>query len=158
MKKSYIYYPAILIFGWLLLGLTPISGKSPVTFERETIIIKTKNGKHSFNAEIAETKEQLETGLMYRTSLADDAAMFFIFKDNSKINMWMKDTMISLDMLFIDKQGKIVYIAKNTKTDSLNIITAGDKPVKAVLELKGGVSESRNINIGDEVIYKGIMK
>ncbi|MEK6746905.1 MAG: DUF192 domain-containing protein [Pseudomonadota bacterium] len=158
MKKPYIYYPAILIFGWLLLGLTPVYGKSPVTFEREIIIIKTKNGKHSFNAEIAETKEQLETGLMYRTSLADDAAMFFIFKDNSKINMWMKDTMISLDMLFIDKQGKIVYIAKNTKTDSLNIITAGDKPVKAVLELKGGVSESRNINIGDEVIYKGIMK
>ena len=155
MKKSYIYHPLILVFSLLLLGFSPIPDKSSVKFEQEKITVKTTNGEHIFDAEIAITKEQLEAGLMYRTSLPENKAMLFILPDNSRIGMWMKNTLISLDMLFIDNLGKIVYIAKNTKPNSLDIISAGDKPVSAVLELKGGLSEAKNINIGDEVIFKG---
>jgi uncharacterized protein len=158
MKKSYIYHPLILAFSWLIMGLSPIADKPEVKFEQEKIAVKTANGEYTFDTEIAKTKEQLETGLMYRESLAQNKAMLFMLPGNERVGMWMKNTLIPLDMLFIDKLGKIVYIARNTKPNSLDIISAGDKPVNAVLELKAGTAEAKNINIGDKVIYKGEKK
>lgn len=155
---SYTYYPLVVAFGLLLSGILPIPEKSPVTFDQEKITIKTATGKYHYDVEVAINEAQQERGLMYRTSLTDYKGMLFIFSGDNKVSMWMKNTLISLDMLFIDKLGKIVYIAKNAKPDSLDIISPGDAPVIAVLELKGGSSEAHNINIGDEVIYKAVTK
>lgn len=158
MKKPYKYYPMIIVMSSFLLGLMPLPKHSAVTFEHETIVIKTAKEERYYDTEMAINDEQQKVGLMYRTTLADDKGMLFTFPGDEKINMWMKNTLIPLDMLFIDKQGKIVYIAKNTQPNSLAMINAGDAQVSAVLELKAGASDTGNINIGDTVIYKVIKK
>lgn len=156
MKKPHIFFILSIVSICLLMGFSPIPEKSPVTFEQEKITIKTASGEYSYNAEIARNEAQQERGLMYRTSLADNNGMLFLFNGNKQVNMWMKNTLIPLDMLFIDKLGKIAYIAKNAKPNSLDIINAGDAPVSAVLELKGGAADEHHINVGDQVIYKDI--
>ena len=106
-------------------------------------------GAH-FTVEEARSPEQMERGLMFRESLAPDRGMLFIFESPQTAAMWMKDTQIPLDMLFIDARGKIVYVATDTVPESENIITAG-VPVKAVLELAAGTCEKRGIKTGDAI-------
>lgn len=154
MKKTYIYVIITLIFCGFYSSSFAIAKESPVIFDREKIIIQTSKGEQTYNIEIAITNEQLEVGLMFRESLPKNDGMLFIFNDEQKVNMWMKNTLISLDILFIDKAGKIVYIAENAKPNSLDIINAGNATVRAVLELGGGTAKENNINIGDKIIYK----
>ncbi|MEZ5690923.1 MAG: DUF192 domain-containing protein [Rickettsiales bacterium] len=125
-----------------------------VSFNKEQIFIATKNGKKEYKVEIASTIKQLEIGLMYRKNLPKDNGMLFLFNKEQKIYMWMKNTYISLDMLFIDNSGKIVYIAENTTPNSLDIISSGNIPARAVLELNAGDVKKNGISIGDKVIYK----
>lgn len=106
-------------------------------------------GAH-FTVEEARTPEQMERGLMFRESLAPDRGMLFIFETPQPTSMWMKNTLIPLDMLFIDAHGKIVYVAADTTPESEDIITAG-VPVKAVLELATGTCEKRGIKTGDVI-------
>ncbi len=124
---------------------------------KESLTIKTATGEQEFITEIAATKEQQESGLMHREDLQENAGMLFVFPREGKVGMWMKNTLIPLDMLFIDKAGKIIYIAHKTKPDSLEVISAGDKPAKMVLEIKGGVAKEKNIATGDVVIYKDLL-
>ena len=107
-------------------------------------------GTHHFTVEEARTPAQLEQGLMWRDHLAPDHGMLFIFPKPQVARMWMKDTRISLDMLFIDTAGKVLYIAHNTEPENYTTITAG-VPVKAVLELPGGTCKKKGINVGDKV-------
>lgn len=125
-----------------------------VVFARNDITILTANAEYKYNAEIAASEKQLEIGLMQRSTLPENEAMLFIFPENTRVNMWMKNTIIPLDMLFIDRSGKIIYIVRDTKPESLDIINAGNVFVRAVLEIKGGTSKAKNINVGDKVIYK----
>ncbi len=129
-----------------------------VIFKREEVIIHTTNGDKKYNTEIAITDEQQKIGLMYRDKLPANEAMLFLFSHDQKINMWMKNTLIPLDMLFIDNSGKIVHIAPNATPNSLTVINAGDTPVLAVLELKGGIAKEHNIKIGDQVDYRTFKK
>lgn len=105
-----------------------------------------------FTIEIATTQAQQEQGLMNRKTMKDDAGMLFVFEKSEPVFMWMKNTYISLDMVFIDEQGAIIQIAENTKPLSEAIIS-GTKPTKAVLELKAGTCKKQSIQIGDKVIY-----
>ncbi len=109
-------------------------------------------GAHRFTVEVATTPQEQETGLMNRDHLAPDAGMLFVFPSEQYASMWMKNTLIPLDMLFIDTHGAIVFIAKNTVPESLDIISA-DRPVKAVLELAGGTCDKQGITIGDRVSH-----
>ncbi|MBL1431396.1 DUF192 domain-containing protein [Oceanicaulis sp. AH-315-P02] len=89
-------------------------------------------------------------GLMFVKQMDDDRGMLFDFEQSRTVNMWMKDTLISLDMIFLDAKGKIVTIARNTKPNSLRRISSG-VAVMAVLEVNAGLSRKWGIKRGDQV-------
>lgn len=118
----------------------------------ERLRIDNEAGSHEFQIEVAKTDRQKEKGLMFRESLAPDAGMLFIYDEPQHVSMWMKNTLIPLDMLFIDRERKVVRIARNTTPRSLASIPSG-QIVWAVLELRGGRSAELGIREGSRVTY-----
>ncbi len=109
-------------------------------------------GRHRFNVELAETPAQMEQGLMFRKELAPDSGMLFDFKQPTVATMWMHNTLIPLDMLFVDANGRIVNIHERAVPQSDAIIAAA-APVRAVIELNGGTAARLGIKPGDRVLY-----
>lgn len=120
---------------------------------RTELVIATATAKYRFQIEVARTAEQRRTGLMFRRHLAADAGMLFTFDPPQLVSMWMKNTVLPLDMLFIDTQGRIVNIARDTTPFSLDRINS-DGPVAAVLEVAGGTAERLGIKAGDRVEHE----
>jgi hypothetical protein len=121
--------------------------------ERYPLLVQGQDGtENRFTVELALTPQAQQAGLMNRDSLPDDGGMFFPFEASGNHSFWMKNTLISLDMLFIDEEGVIRYIHHNATPGSLEGVSAG-VPVKAVLELKGGQAQARGIKEGDRVVY-----
>lgn len=116
----------------------------------QTLEIVTKSGVKVFNVEIARTTEERERGLMYRKELPDGQGMLFDFSPQQEVSMWMKNTYVSLDMIFIRADGRILRIAESTKPLSERIISSGG-PVKAVLEVVAGTARKDGIAAGDRV-------
>jgi uncharacterized membrane protein (UPF0127 family) len=92
---------------------------------------------------------------MFVRDMDDHAGMLFVFPGDQRVTMWMKNTYMSLDMVFIAADGRIEYIAKRTTPLSLGIISAPN-PARAVLELKGGISERLGIRVGDRVLHRSL--
>ena len=99
---------------------------------------------------MAVTPEQRVQGLQNRRRLPLTAGMLFDFKTRAPVAMWMKNTHVSLDMVFIDEDGSVVRIAPNTRPLSLATIGSGG-PVRAVLELNAGTTERLGLRPGDMV-------
>ncbi|MEX2642519.1 MAG: DUF192 domain-containing protein [Acetobacterales bacterium] len=118
----------------------------------ELTIATADGARHEFRIEIARSSAEKNQGLMFRQALAEDAGMLFDWPDRPVATMWMKNTFIPLDMLFIDADGRIVHIARRTVPHSLETVTAGRR-VRAVLELRGGTADRRGIAVGDRVIH-----
>jgi uncharacterized membrane protein (UPF0127 family) len=118
--------------------------------ELEPLEIVTKSGVQVFSVELAKTDKERETGLMYRKELADGRGMLFDFTPEQQVSMWMKNTFISLDMIFIGADGRILRIAENTEPQSLKIISSGG-PAKGVLEVIAGTAKKYGIAPGDKV-------
>jgi len=118
----------------------------------QTLEIVTKSGVHVFSVELAVTEEQLSRGLMFRKRLPEGEGMLFDFRRDQPVTMWMKNTLIPLDMLFIRADGRIARIAENTKPLSTDIIPSGE-PVRAVLEVIGGTARKFGIAPGDRVAH-----
>jgi uncharacterized protein len=118
--------------------------------EQQTLEIASKSGVHSFAVEIAVTDEERSRGLMYRKSVPESYGMLFDFKRDQEVSMWMKNTYVSLDMIFIRSDGRIQRIAENTETLSEKIISSGG-PVRAVLEVVAGTAKKFGIEAGDRV-------
>src|SRR3981189_2918995 len=114
----------------------------------EPLEIVTKTGVQVFSVEVATTEQEKETGLMYRKELADGKGMLFDFSPEQEVSMWMKNTFISLDMLFIRADGRILRIADNTEPESTRIISSGG-PAKGVLEVIAGTAKKYGIAPGD---------
>ncbi|MDA8231061.1 MAG: DUF192 domain-containing protein [Magnetospirillum sp.] len=120
-------------------------------FGHSLVMIDLGGGaKHAFSVEVATTPAQHSQGLMYRRELAADAGMLFDFGDPQDVSMWMKNTFIPLDMVFIADDGRIVGITQRAVPQSLAII-ASPQPVRAVLEINGGRASSLGIRVGDRV-------
>ncbi|MFM8747927.1 MAG: DUF192 domain-containing protein [Aestuariivirga sp.] len=119
----------------------------------EPVTIATEDDAWMFTTEIADTEELRQRGLMFRQHLAEDRGMLFDFGEPRPVAMWMKNTLIPLDMLFIRKDGTIAYIAENTTPGSLDAIGVTE-PVLAVLELAGGVTRKHGIRAGDTVYHR----
>ncbi len=135
----------------LALGLGCGLAASPArAADMQTLEIVTKSGVKVFNVEIAKTTEERERGLMYRKELPDGQGMLFDFSPQQEVSMWMKNTYVSLDMIFIQADGRILRIAENTKPLSERIISSGG-PVKAVLEVVAGTARKDGIAAGDRV-------
>lgn len=117
-----------------------------------TLEIATRNGVHIFSVEMATTDEEKQKGLMYRRELADGKGMLFDFSPEQQISMWMKNTYISLDMIFIRADGRILRIAENTEPESTRIISSGGL-ARGVLEVPAGTAQKYGIAPGDQVSH-----
>jgi hypothetical protein len=114
--------------------------------------IATRNGVQAFSVEIATTEQEKQTGLMYRKELADGKGMLFDFNPEQEVSMWMKNTYVSLDMIFIRADGRILRIAENTEPLSTRIISS-QGPARAVLEVVAGTAQKYGIRPGDRVVH-----
>ena len=114
--------------------------------------IVTRNGVQVFSVEMATTEQEKETGLMYRKELADGKGMLFDFSPEQQVSMWMKNTYISLDMIFIRADGRILRIAENTEPLSTAIISSGGL-AKGVLEVIAGTAKKYGIQPGDHIAH-----
>lgn len=114
--------------------------------------IRSANGSHDFQVEVAASEDEQQMGLMFREQLAPDRGMIFPFPSPRPASFWMKNTVIPLDMLFIRADGTIAYIAPQTKPLSLEPVGVGE-PVAAVLELAGGRAAELGIQEGDHVSW-----
>jgi uncharacterized membrane protein (UPF0127 family) len=120
-------------------------------FPRDLLSIVTASARqHRFEVLLARTAAQQERGLMFVSELPADSGMLFVQEPPRVMSMWMKNTLIPLDMLFIADDGRIVAIHARATPQSLAII-GYDKPVRAVLELRGGEAAARSIHAGDIV-------
>jgi uncharacterized protein len=119
---------------------------------KQQLVFVTKDGqRHLFNVEVAATPVQQETGLMFRKSVPPDGGMLFDWGAPRQSEMWMKNTLVPLDMVFIDADGTIDSIAENTVPRSLRVI-ASHGPVLATVELAGGTTTRLGITVGDKVL------
>lgn len=125
--------------------------------EQQTLEIASKSGVHVFAVELAVTDEERQRGLMFRRSLPDSYGMLFDFKRDQDVSMWMKNTFVSLDMIFIRSDGRIQRIAENTEPQSERIIPSGG-PVRAVLEVVGGTAKKLGIEAGDRVAVPALRR
>jgi uncharacterized membrane protein (UPF0127 family) len=119
-------------------------------FPNTVLDIRTHGGREWFSVWVADTPARSEQGLMFLKWLPPDWGMLFPQDSPHVVSMWMKNTLIPLDMLFIDSQGRVVYIRERTTPQSEAIITT-PLPVKAVLELSGGQCARLGIRVGDKV-------
>ncbi len=139
-----IFSAAILIWAVLLLAWPARAAST------ETLEIATRTGVRVFAVEIARTDEERRTGLMHRRHLPEGRGMLFDFSPPQEISMWMKNTYISLDMIFIDADGRILRIAEDTEPESTKIISSRG-PARAVLEVIAGTARKYGIAPGDRV-------
>ena len=120
-------------------------------FDTQPLTIVTKDGKsHAFTVELAVTPGQREQGLMNRREMAPDHGMLFAFGETRQVFMWMKNTYLPLDMLFIGKDGKVRTIKENAEPHSEAIIDSRG-PIDYVLELNGGTVKRLGIRPGNRV-------
>jgi len=123
------------------------------SFPHSTVQIRTHDSAEWFSIWVADTPAREEQGLMFLHWLAPDQGMLFPQDPPRVMTMWMKNTLIPLDMLFIDGRGKILYIKANATPESEDIITYAS-PIRAVLELGGGEAARRGIRVGDTVRHE----
>ena len=148
-RHTILMFFVVLSIGWSTL----VNAQTGVSFERTDISIETKSGQHRFAVELAHTPEQLSVGLMFRRALPRDAGMLFDYARSQRVAMWMKNALIPLDILFIDKSGRIVHIRQRAVPGSMETISSR-VPVRGVLELNGGTVSRLGIARGDKVRHR----
>ena len=130
--------------------LTHVAAQDSTVFRMDRITIETRYSRRIFQVEIAETAAQRAQGLMWRMHLPMGTGMLFDFKITGPVIMWMKNTYIPLDILFITAKGVILNIVRETLPHSTRHIPSKG-PVRAVLELPGGSAKHFGIRAGDRV-------
>ena len=138
----------------LLLGAPPSAPTATAVAQEaratEPLGIVGKSGRHAFQVEVMRSDADRARGLMYRRSMPADHGMLFDFERAAPVNMWMKNTYLPLDMLFIRSDGTVARIAADTEPHSTRVISSNE-PVLAVLELNAGTSARLGIRPGDRV-------
>ena len=151
MKKGLTSYAraalaALAIFSFF----TVPSAFGDVLFKPASLKIETKNGAVLLNVEVADTEPKREQGLMFRRKLAEDHGMIFLFDEEHEITMWMKNTYIPLDMVFVGSDWRIVHIAYDTEPFSTDVISSL-RPASRVVELPAGQARKLGLAVGDAV-------
>ncbi len=152
--------PGRTVMGGLVVALALVWGsetahpQAPLeVFARDRIIIESAaGGRHRFDVELALTPGEQAQGLMFRRKLPANAAMLFIYRREAPVAMWMKNTLIPLDILFVAGDGRIVKVVERAVPQSLETIWSGG-PVLAVLEINGGTAARLAIRPGDRILY-----
>ena len=119
------------------------------------LVLKTESGEHSYSVEVADTDGEREVGLMFRRTLPEMSGMLFLYDPPQPIAMWMRNTYIPLDMIFVSADGLVHRIEANTEPHSTDLIPSGGA-VAGVLELNAGQAAKIGLKRGDRVIYPGV--
>lgn len=127
-----------------------MTSAATAAMRQEAMTLVTSTGRYTFNVEITGTEAEKAMGLMFRQSLDRRAGMLFGYDVPTEITMWMKNTYISLDMIFLRKDGTVYRIARNTEPFSEEIVASQGK-VSAVLEVAAGVADEIGLKPGDRV-------
>ena len=149
---NWLRSPAFLAAIFIIISAVGAGAQAPRTFDRTTLSIVTADGRHDFDIELALSQAQMSQGLMFRRQMAPDAGMLFYHQRDVVATMWMRNTFLPLDMLFVDAEGRIVHIAERTVPQPLTTISAG-RPVRAVLELNAGTVRRLAIKTGDRLVH-----
>jgi uncharacterized membrane protein (UPF0127 family) len=128
---------------------------APADAVAPTVVVDTGERKVTFRVELARTEPEREKGLMYRDHLAPDAGMLFLFERPSVQTFWMKNTLIPLDMIFIDPGHAIVGVVANAQPLTLTARSVGE-PSQYVLEIGGGLAARLGIRAGARVGFRGV--
>lgn len=138
--------------GALALAVPVSAGAQEPMLEMARGVLDIRSGEsvHRFTIEIADDAQERARGLMFRESMAREAGMLFIYEQDRIASFWMKNTFIPLDMLFIASDGTIMQVAPDAQPHNLTPIRS-DKPVRAVLEINGGLAAELGIGAGDRV-------
>ena len=109
-----------------------------------------------FNVEIADSSKERETGLMNREYLDPDSGMFFVFDKMGVYKFWMKNTLIPLDIIWIDENNKIIFIKENAEPCKVEQCETfgSDEKAKYILEINGGLTDEMGLGVGDEINFK----
>jgi uncharacterized protein len=147
----------LVLTGMLLLASAPARSQAQIeplsAFPQSLLAVRTSGGNIiNFKIWTADTPARDQQGLMFQRSMDLHAGMLFVFPKNERVTMWMKNTYIPLDLLFMNRYGVIEYIAVNA-TPLSEAIIGPSQPEYAVLELNGGACEKLGIKIGDSVIH-----
>jgi uncharacterized protein len=121
-----------------------------------TLVLKTETGDHSFDIEVATTDQDRALGLMFRRSLSENAGMLFLYDPPAPAAMWMKNTLIPLDMVFISPDGRVHRIESDAEPFSTSLIPS-EGTVAAVLELNAGQADKIGLKRGDKVVFPGLV-
>ena len=136
---------ALPLLAWLLVaGAARAQALEPLT------VVTREGARHAFSVEVARTAADRAQGLMFRRSLAPDRGMLFDFERAQPLAMWMQNTYVSLDMLFIRADGTVARVARDTEPLSTREIPSGE-PVLAVLEVVAGTAARLGLRPGDRV-------
>ncbi len=149
MKKQTYILLLIIFFGLYLFSQNNIDNE---VREISQACVKNKY----FKVETAVTAQERRMGLMNREYLALDSGMLFIFEKEDMHNFWMKNTLISLDIIWVDKNNKVIFIKENVKPCKIEKceLFGPNKKAKYVLEINGGLAERIEIKIGDVVKFR----
>lgn len=137
----------------VILALTGSAAASPPTCDPNLLSIKGAGDSEpvSFEIALANTPDTLSRGLMMVEKMPVNAGMLFIFPHSGEVSFWMKNTLIPLDMLFIDETGYVAKIHENAIPHDTTSIRSGGE-VRYVLEINGGLSEALDLSVGDKVL------
>jgi uncharacterized protein len=160
--RKFLAARALLAAGLLFAAGAGVGESAPPeplsAFPQSLLAIRTSAGKVvNFKIWEADTPKREEQGMMFIREMDEHTGMLFMFPENKPVSMWMKNTYVSLDLLFMNAQGKIDYIAEKATPKSEAII-GPPTPEFAVLELKGGACERFGIKVGDKVLHKNFKK
>lgn len=129
------------------------TGASAQRAQLTPLVVETTGGPRPFSVELADTPQTRARGLMFRTRLEEGHGMLFDFGEERLVSFWMKNTVIPLDMIFIDSSGEITHIHANARPGDLTAIPSNG-PVQAVLEIRGGLARILDIQPGDTVRHE----
>lgn len=130
----------------------PAWAQSGAKFDRSSLSIDSGGRTHQFSIELALSAEQQTQGLMWRKTMPADHGMLFVYDRDQEITMWMRNTLIPLDMVFMRADGQITHIRERAVPQSLEVI-ASNGPARAVLELNGGTVRRLGLKVGDRVVH-----
>ena len=128
------------------------SENASITFATQGISIETTTQTLVLTVEVADTDEKRKQGLMHREELLPDTGMLFVFAEEAQHSFWMKNTNISLDILFINSNKEIVYIEQGTTPLSLTPISP-EETSRYVVEVNAGFTAANSVNVGDRVLF-----
>lgn len=144
---------AAVLFSLLFLAGPSLASEDVVRLPVEQVVVTTDSGDIEFAAEIATSDETRARGLMFRRSMGEREAMLFHWPTPRVISMWMRNTYISLDMLFVAADGTVVHVQANTVPQSLDVLTAG-REVSAVMEVVAGTAAQLGIRPGSKLKHR----